>query len=179
MISERTAAHDAASASRNLAADNKDWLPSRCHKTAGPGVRWVTQSKMKRSHPRPARRRPSPTIPAGARARTTARTRHRGVPHPPQRVVHRRLRECSARPPTRRTSSRRPGGDGRASTSTPYRISVHTWSGSPPARRSPGCARSAAAKSPTSAPGCPSRCSSRPTWPRTSSWPTTSRWRCC
>jgi Sigma-70 region 2 len=33
-----------------------------------------------------------------------------------------------------------------------------TWSGSPPAWRSTGCERSAAARSPTSAPGCPSRC---------------------
>ena len=35
------------------------------------------------------------------------------------------------------------------------------------------------ARSPTSAPGCPSRCSPRLTWPRTSSWPRASRWRCC
>ena len=38
------------------------------------------------------------------------------------------------------------------------RLPRRTWSGSPPARRSPGCARSAAARSPTSARGCPSRC---------------------
>ncbi len=38
---------------------------------------------------------------------------------------------------------------------------------------------SAAARSRTSVSGCPSRCSPRRMWPRTSSWPTASRWRCC
>ena len=43
---------------------------------------------------------------------------------------------CSARPPTPRTSCRRPGCGGRASISTRCGTSVPTWSGSPPARRS-------------------------------------------
>ena len=36
--------------------------------------------------------------------------------------------------------------------------SAPTWSGSPPGSRSTGCGRSAGAGSPTSVPGCPSRC---------------------
>ena len=90
----------------------------RCHKATA-GRRLVGESpRMRRSH-RWQARTPPPTL--------SSPTATCSSPSPTK---------CSALPPTRRTSCRRPGCDGQASTLTRCRTSAPTWSGSPPVRHS-------------------------------------------
>src|SRR6266536_2716503 len=50
-------------------SSGKDWLPSGCHKTAGPGVWWVTQSRAKRSPPMAGMSRTAPEDRGGSMSR--------------------------------------------------------------------------------------------------------------
>ena len=101
----------------------------------------------------------------------------RGLRRPPQPAVHRRLRD--ARIGGRRRG--RPAGDlaavGQGRPGAGARPARLPGPDHDPAVAQPAAHPASGARRPTSAPGCPSRCSPRRTWPRTSSWPRACRWR--